>query len=314
MPNHGRSSRARRTPRRGRRRRARARADRASRPLGAAITSVVMRSSHDVRDGTRPPCPPHHSSSPSQHRSRSLRDRRMSRCRPARRTRPRASARPRRWPSPRRRRRRSAGRAERRARRGRPERRPGGSRAPTALPRLRRARGRRCSTSMAIPSTVLTSVTASAPASRAAPRSRRVVGVRAELRPDRALARRAAPSASAVACGRVREQMARRRRGSGSSGSPRPRRRQARRRAQLLRRLLVVVDRAAPDAGDHARAGTLAAREVVAQATRRRPGPAARRCSASPPVTGCSARRRVARPRLGASDFTTTRRARQSGK
>ena len=87
---------------------------------------------------------------------------------------------------PRRRRRRSAGRGARRARRGRPARRPGGWPGPTARRRRRRAPGGRCSASMTMPSRVLTSVTASAPASRAAAAiATRSVDVRAELGPPR---------------------------------------------------------------------------------------------------------------------------------
>ena len=124
-------------------------------PLHARLRSGRPRRSHrDV--GT---------SVPARVARRSVAEgRRRWRCRPARPTLRPAAARPRRPRRSRRRRRRWAGRAAPRARRRRPAPRPGGSPGPTARRRRRPAGSRRVSGSMAMPSTVLTSVTASAPA------------------------------------------------------------------------------------------------------------------------------------------------------
>ena len=96
----------------------------------------------------------------------------------------------------RRRRRRSAGRGARRGRRGPRGRRSGGWPGPTAPRPATRSRGGSApvSGSMAMPSTVLTSVTASAPPSTRGLGDRDEVGdVRAELRPPRAAAARRWP-------------------------------------------------------------------------------------------------------------------------
>ena len=117
--------------------------------------------------------------------------RRTMRCRPGPRWRRPASARSRPTPRRRRRRRRSGGRAAPDGRRGPRGRQRGGWRAPTALPRRRRASGRASCGSSARPSRVLMQVTASAPA----PVHRvghldDAVGVRAELGPAGTPARR----------------------------------------------------------------------------------------------------------------------------
>ena len=162
--------------------------------------------------------------------------------------------------------------------------------ARTAPPPPAPSAGRRCSTSMAIPSTVLTSVTASAPASRGrAATSTRSVGVRAELRPDAGGSHAAAaPRASAVASRRVGEEM---------------------RAAVEVRAAQVHLDRddaraarrpaASPPARSRRPCGPRcwrttraparsSRRQVVAQPRRDARALQARRCSASPPVTGCS--------------------------
>ena len=165
-----------------------------------------------------------------------------------------------------------------RARRRPPARPRAGWPGRTARPRRRPSTGRPVDGSSTMPSRVLTSVTASAPPSRAAAAiSGSSGGRRAELGPPRPPATRGGlhrrpggRRASGRTCAGGPP-------GWGRRGSPRPPRPSARGEGQQVGRGPVLLDRAAPDAGHDPGPGPQQRRQVVLAARPRRRDPGAPR-------------------------------------